>query len=285
MADAVRFETVDGVCFVTLAAAANGNAVNLDLVDGLERALDTVAADPGTRALVVSAEGPSFCRGLDLEAFLVRGGLPERAQLRRLPACLARLRGARVPVIAVVDGEATGGGVGLAAACDIVLATPRARFMLTEPIIGLVPATIVPFLLPRIGPGRLRSMTLSTRGIPAVEAHRYGLVDELVDELVGEPVGEPVDGAAGDGVAGPLRTQLQRIFRSAPQALAEAKRYYDRLTAADQDRQIEAALDQFTTWLARDDVAEGVRQFGEGFAPPWFARYGGRLDVAGRAGR
>ncbi|MFG1954460.1 enoyl-CoA hydratase/isomerase family protein [Micromonospora sp. NPDC048830] len=265
---AVRTEIVDGVCFVTLVAAANGNAINFDLIDGLEGALDAVDADPDCRAMVISAEGPTFCRGLDLEAFFVHGNLPERARLRRLPACLARIRRARVPVLAVADGEATGGGVGLLAACDLVLATANARFMLSEPIVGLVPATIVPFLLLRIGPARLRAMTLSTRGVPAAEAHLYGLVDELVDG--------PVEPA--------LRAQLQRIFRSAPPALAEAKRYYDQVGAADLDRQIEVGLDQFTTWLARPDVLAGVTSFGEGFAPPWFARYRGRMDVPGHSG-
>jgi methylglutaconyl-CoA hydratase/polyketide biosynthesis enoyl-CoA hydratase PksH len=109
-------------------------------------------------------------------------------------------------------------------------------------------------------------MTLGTRGIPAAEAHAYGLVDELAE-----------------GSPGPaLREQLRRILRSSPQALAETKRYYDRLTAADLDQQIETGLDQFTAWLARDDVVEGVRLFGAGFAPCWFTRYEGGPDVAGR---
>ncbi|MFY1632301.1 enoyl-CoA hydratase/isomerase family protein [Solwaraspora sp. WMMB335] len=265
---AVRAEIADGVCFVTLAAPANGNAINFDLIDGLTAALDAVDADPDCRAMVVAAEGPTFCRGLDLEAFFVHGRLPDRDQLRRLPACLARIRRARVPVIAVADGEAMGGGVGLLAACDLVLATPAARFMLSEPIVGLVPATIVPFLLLRTGPARLRAMTLSTRGIPAAEAHTWNLVDELVT----------------NGVGTALRAQLQRIFRSAPQALAETKRYYDQLSAADLDQQIEIGLDQFTGWLARPDVLAGVTSFGEGFAPPWFARYRGRTDVPGHPG-
>jgi methylglutaconyl-CoA hydratase/polyketide biosynthesis enoyl-CoA hydratase PksH len=265
---AVRSEIADGVCHETLVAAANGNAINFDLIDGLEEALDAVDADPDCRALVLTAEGDTFCRGLDLEAFFVHGRLPDRDQLRRLPACLARLRRARVPVLAVADGEATGGGVGLLAACDLVLGTPNARFMLSEPIVGLVPATIVPFLLLRTGPARLRAMTLSTRGIPAAEAHTYGLVDELV---------------TGD-VPTALRAQLQRIFRSAPAALAETKRYYDRCSAADLDQQIETGLDLFTGWLDRPDVRDGVTAFGEGFAPPWFARYRGRTDVPGHSG-
>lgn len=267
MTDAVGFDVIDGVCFVTLTAVANGNAINFAMIDGLEQALDIAESDPGCRAVVISAEGPTFCRGLDLEAFFVRGRLPERAQLRRLPACLARIRRTGMPVVAVFDGEAMGGGVGLLAACDLVLATPRARLMLSEPIVGLVPATIVPFLLLRIGPARLRSMTLSTRGISGAEAHTYGLVDELVEERMDST----------------LRTQLQRIFRSAPQALAETKRYYDEICAADLDRQIEVGLDQFTTWLTRDDVVEGVTAFGEGLTPSWFSRYRGRMDVSGHS--
>jgi len=265
MGETVRFQISDGVCAVALAAADNGNAINLELIAGLEQALAAAEADPGCRAVVLSAAGPTFCRGLDLEAFFVHGRLPERAQLRRLPACLARIRRCRVPVIAVVEGEATGGGVGLAAACDLVIATAGARFMLSEPIVGLVPATIVPFLLPRIGPARLRSMTLSTRGIPAPEAHTYGLVDEIVEAP------EPA-----------LHEQLQRIFRSAPSALTETKGYYDRLTAAALDRQIDAGVDQFVDWLARGGTAEGVRLFAEGLTPDWFTRYRGQVRLAGR---
>lgn len=268
MERAVRFHISDGVCFVTLTAAPNGNAINFALIAGLEAALTAVESDRDCRVLVISAEGPSFCRGLDLEAFFVHGSLPERDQLRRLPACLARIRQARVPVIACVAGDVIGGGVGLVAACDLVLATSAARFMLSEAIVGLVPATIVPFLLPRIGAARLRYMTLSTRGIPAAEAHSYGLVDELVEQF-----------------EQPLRAQLQRIFRSAPHALAEAKHAYDQISAPDLQQQIEAGLDQLIAWLARDEVAEGVRLFGEGFAPPWFAKYQGHLDVAGYSDR
>jgi enoyl-CoA hydratase/carnithine racemase len=264
MQRAVRFTITDGVCHVALAAGANGNAINFDLIDGLTEAIDAAEGDETCRAVVLSAEGAAFCRGLDLEAFFVRGTLPERSRLRRLPACLARIRRARLPVIACVDGEVTGGGVGLVAACDLVLATGEARFMLSETIVGLVPATIVPFLLLRIGPARLRSMTLGTRGIPAAEAHTYGLVDELAE----------------DGLDRALSAQLKRVFRSSPHALAEAKRYYDGLSAADFDQQIENGLDQFTRWLAREEVAQGVQMFGEGVAPPWFARYEGRVDVA-----
>ena len=260
VASVTRCETGDGIWRVTLTAAANGNAVNRALIDELTWALTEACADENCRAVVIAAEGATFCRGLDLEEFFGPGEMGDTRDLQRFAACLAQIREARVPVIACVAGKVMGGGVGLVAACDMVLATPETTFMLPEVIVGLVPAIIVPFVRLRLGMARLRYLTLSTRGIPAVEAHCFGLVDHIVEA----------------GLEQALDEQLVRVFRSSPAALAETKRYFNALSASDQPHQIDQAVSRFTTWLEQPEIADGARQFSDGFAPPWFVRYRGR---------
>jgi methylglutaconyl-CoA hydratase/polyketide biosynthesis enoyl-CoA hydratase PksH len=260
MPSVTRCETGDGVWRVTLSAAANGNAVNRALIDELTRALTEACADDTCRAVVIAAEGTTFCRGLDLEAFFGYGELGDPRLPRRFAECLVQIRQARVPVIACVAGKVMGGGVGLVAACDMVLATPETSFMLPEVIVGLVPALIVPFLRLRVGMARLRYLTLSTRGIPAAEAHGFGLVDHVADA----------------GLDQALEDHLGRIFRSSPAALAETKRYFNALSAIDHPQPLDQAVSRFTTWLEQPDIAEGAREFSQGLAPAWFARYRGR---------
>jgi methylglutaconyl-CoA hydratase/polyketide biosynthesis enoyl-CoA hydratase PksH len=195
-----------GVARLRLVAAESDNALDgammADLLGGLDRAL----ADPELRAVVVEAEGPTFCSGLALEAAYV-DGKANREAIASFEKVLSILADAPVVSIACVDGPASGGGVGLAAACDLVLATPRARFVLPEARRGLIPATIAPFLMRRVSPARFRALALSMRTIGLQEAFAIGLVDEVV----------------ADALDDALARQLHAIRRAKAEALAEIK--------------------------------------------------------------
>jgi len=256
----VQCEIEAAVAYVALSAPASGNALNVAMLEGLKRALAQATSDASCRAIVIAAEGDHFCRGLDLEAALSESGLPDEAFVKLSLECLSRIRSARLPVIACVQGAVTGGGLGLVAACDIVIAEPQAVFMLSEVIVGMMPALIAPFLLRRLTPARLSYLAQSSRGIRGVEAREFGLVDELAEE----------------GASGALHRQLQRILRSSPEALAESKRYIDALTSRDLAFQIDAATAQLLAWLSRPDVGQGIRAFAEGGVPPWFQKHAAR---------
>jgi len=260
---AVRCEIEAGVAYVTLSAPASGNLLTTPMLEGLGRALARAASEATCRAIVLSAEGRQFCGGLDLEAVFADGGGLDRSFLTLSLDCLSQIRRARVPVIACVEGDVTGGGVGLTAACDIVIASPQSVFMLSEVIVGMIPALIAPFLLRRLTPARLGTMAQSSRGVRGIEAREWGLVDELAEE----------------GVAGALHRQLQRILRSSPDALAESKGYFDALTAHDFARQTEVARERLLGWLSRPEVVEGARMFAEGDAPPWFEKHVARRKI------
>ncbi|MFE3599922.1 enoyl-CoA hydratase/isomerase family protein [Streptomyces sp. NPDC059096] len=152
------------------------NSLTADDVRLLRDALETAAADPQTRAVVLSGSGGTLCTGMDLASVSTEGDSLGGGEFFDL---LHRLTDIPVTVMAAIDGQALGGGVGLAAACDLVVATERSSFALPEALWGLLPCNILPFLVRRTGFQRAYAMTLSTAPVMAADARTFGLVDVL----------------------------------------------------------------------------------------------------------
>jgi len=169
------------------------NALSVELVEALHAALDAVAADNTCRAVVLTGAGRGFCSGLDLRApqpdadgtEFPRSGMRWQERIAELTAKIHRLR---QPVIAAVNGVAYGGGLGIAAACDIRVAAPTARFCTQFIKLGLGGADIgVSYTLPRlIGAGPAFDLILTARVVDADEALRLGLVSRLAGDAVTE---------------------------------------------------------------------------------------------------
>ena len=261
--ETIEYQLDSGVAWIKLASPRSGNALNVALISQLSQAIQDAINDESCRVITISATGSDFCKGLDLEEAFAKGGLPDQEFFKMLVDCLTLIYTSSHPVIACVEGNVTGGGVGLVAACDIVLASNNAVFMLSEAIIGMIPALIAPFLLRRLTPARLSYMTLSSRGIPAPEAQIFGLVDEVATE----------------GMTQVLNRQLQRLFCCSPHAIAQSKQYFEQLHSQDLHRQTEIALNQLMSWLKQPEVIVGIRTFTEGLSPPWFQKYKGQSHV------
>ncbi|MEH2207649.1 MAG: enoyl-CoA hydratase/isomerase family protein [Nostoc sp.] len=261
--EAVRYKIDSGVAQIALVQPQTGNALNPSLINQLSQALQAAIADSSCRAIVLRAEGTDFCKGLDLEWILQQGGRPQIELFQSFVDCLQLICHSRLPVIACVEGNVTGGGLGLVAACDLVIANENVIFMLPEVIIGMIPALIAPFLLRRLTIAQLKYLTLSSRGIDSLEAKAFGLVDEVATE----------------GMAITLNRQLQRLFRSSPEAIAASKQYFEQLYGSDLQRQTNIALNQLVSWLAQPGALEGIQSFTEGFSPPWFQKYRGKAHV------
>ncbi len=257
--EAVRYEIDSGVAQITLAQPHTGNALNPDLIHALYRSIQAAIADPACRVILLSAEGTDFCKGLDLEA-LIQQKTIEASLFQPFLECLKLITHSPLPVIACVEGNVIGGGLGLVAACDIVLANTRATFMLPEVIIGMIPAIISPFLLRRLTPAKLNYLTLSSRTIDGSEAQAIGIVDEVATE----------------GMEVTLTRQLQRLFRSSPAAIAQSKQYFAQLNADTFQQQTDLALHQLVAWLNQPDILDDIQTFTEGFSPPWFQKYRGK---------
>jgi methylglutaconyl-CoA hydratase len=137
--------------------------------------------DAAGRSIVIRGRADGFCRGLPLDQ-TVGAELDAPAGIRALATLLARLQSDPRPVVAVVQGDAFGGGVGLAAVADVVIAHTKARFQLPEVILGIIPAAVMPVIARRVGWAVTRRMALGEAAMTAGEALRCGLVDVVSED-------------------------------------------------------------------------------------------------------
>jgi len=178
---AVRRE--GAVLRITLARPERRNALDPELIDSLIAAF----ADVGdARAVVLAGQGSSFCAGADLEwmrASITLSATENAEDARRLRRLMEAVDGCLAPVVARVHGHALGGGCGLLACADVVLAAENAVFGFSEVKLGLVPAVISPYVIARIGTGAARRYLVTGERFDATAALRIGLAHEVVAEL------------------------------------------------------------------------------------------------------
>ncbi len=219
-----------GVAAVTLNRPEVNNAYNGELIQGLLAALDTLGGAQGLRAVVIKGNGKHFQAGADLKWIdAVRtSSAAENVRVSRATAeAVARLNHVPVPTIALIQGGCFGGGTGLAAACDVVIAADNAMFSIAEVRWGLTAAIIVPQLNDAIGVRQLRRYGLTGERFNADEARRIGLVHEVV------PLAELA--AAGERVVG-------HVLENGPDAIAQTKALTLKAAFGDLDAAAFAAL-------------------------------------------
>jgi methylglutaconyl-CoA hydratase len=173
----------DGVARITFVRADVHNAFNDALIAQLTTVLRGLESDKRVRAVILAAKGKSFSAGADLKWMRSMASFVEAENLedaRALAELMRVLNGLSKPTLALVQGPAYGGGVGLVACCDIALAAEAASFTLSEVRLGLVPAVISPYIIAAIGARAARRYCITGERISAWEAHRLGLVHEVV---------------------------------------------------------------------------------------------------------
>ena len=181
----LQIERRGGVATVWMNRPDKHNAFNEALIAELDAAFAQLDADAAVRAVVLAGRGKSFSAGADLRWMKAQGEASEAANVadaRRLADMLARLATLGKPTLARVHGAALGGGMGLAAACDICVASARAVFATSEVRFGLTPATISPYVLRAIGARQAHRYFLTAERIDAGRAAALGLVHELVED-------------------------------------------------------------------------------------------------------
>lgn len=232
---------------VVLTAGSTHNKLSPEMVDQLMAALQACEADPAARALLIEGSDGHFSSGMDLVA-AAGGQAVKGSGGERFLQLLRRMTESSVVVISIVDGKASGGGVGLAAASDYVFATQRSQFSLPEILWGLVPCLIAPFVIRRIGFQACQRMTLSTLPIGADAALACGLVDAIGEQA--------------------LAQLLQRLRMVAPEGIGRAKRYLGKLSLVN-DAMLELAQDELEQILAAHDVVARLQQFALSRRYPW----------------
>lgn len=251
MADALAYSIDEaGVGRIRFNRPQIHNAFDNALIESLGAAIEALGADGRVRAVVIAAEGASFCAGGDLAWMLHMGEAPEAenaADALKLARVLHALATISKPTLALVQGPAYGGGVGVVAACDIAIAEPDARFALTEVRLGIIPAVISPYVVAAIGARAAARYALTAEPFDATEALRLGLVHEVVAAGALEEAGARMLAALG---------------RNSTAAMAESKA----LMRAVAGRPVDAALMEETAEAiararARGDAHDRIAAF------------------------
>lgn len=261
MGDLLRVQASGRRLTLRLDDPRRGNALSSEMVAAIETALD--GAPEGLAALVVEGTGGVFSAGADLKSLSQALANPPRPgeadPLLALNAAggrfLARFAALPCVTVAVVDGAAVGGGMGLAAAADIVIATGRARFALTETSLGLVPAQIAPYLVRRMGERVALRLALTGARIDARAAAAAGFADFFCE---GDAEREER-----------LESLLRAVELCAPGANAETKRLFAACRSLSPAAYIEAAAKSFALALRGPEGLEGLAAFAEKRAPSW----------------
>jgi enoyl-CoA hydratase/carnithine racemase len=219
---------------VTLRSPANRNALSRALLTQLVAALEQVDADPDAHVVVLRAEGPAFCGGADLREAATADAAAQAETSRLMLATLRAVAALSVPVVAVVHAPVRAGGVGLVAACDLVVAAADATFALAEVRLGLAPAVISTVVVPRLSDRDAARLLLGGETFDGRHAAEVGLVtvavppDELdaaVDDLVGRLASAPRQGltATKGLLSGPV---VDRIDADGPAMAALSARLF-----------------------------------------------------------
>jgi enoyl-CoA hydratase/carnithine racemase len=233
-AERVRIEVEEHVAVVTLTRAEKHNALDLPMLDAIIAATQRLRGQRGVRAVVLHGAGPSFCSGLDFPAVAAAGGLEAFTGILAEPPPNHFQRAGHgwidlpVPVIAAIHGSCLGGGLQIALAADIRIATPDARLSVMEARWGLIPDMSITRTLPRlVGIDVAKELTYTARTVSGEDAHRLGLVTRLD--------------------ADPLTAAIalaREIAGRSPDAVRAAKRLFDEgwTGAAEQTLALEARL-------------------------------------------
>lgn len=178
MAQTVLFEKMDGVAVITLNRPERRNAINQDLLKNLYDRIDEVAASEDIRVAIITGSGPSFCSGLDLAVVKSDNLFDPRGDGSDLPDVFAKCG---KPIIGAVNGHAITGGFELALTCDFLIASENASFADTHAKVGIHPGWgMTQHLQQAVGPRMAKQISFTCRFIPAGEALRIGLVNEVV---------------------------------------------------------------------------------------------------------
>ena len=248
-----------GVATLTLNRAEKHNALSAKMLAELTQAAADLGADDAVRAVVLTGAGKSFCAGGDLE--WMREQMQADADTRakeaaKLAFMLQALNTMSKPMIGALKGNAFGGGVGMASVCDVAIGVDTLKMGLTETRLGIIPATIGPYVVSRMGEGRARRVFMSGRLFGAAEAVELGLLARAVPS---------------DEMAAAVEAEVVPYLSCALGAVAAAKALARRLGPRNDEGTIAITIDALKSRWETEEAAEGIGAFFEKRKASWMA--------------
>jgi methylglutaconyl-CoA hydratase len=249
----VRYRLEPPVGIITLDRPDQRNALNTEMCTALVEALRNAEGDPACRVVLLRAEGPAFCAGMDLDylqRMMTQSYEDNLEDSRRFATLFERLWSFPKPTVAEVHGAALGGGCGLAAICDVTIAADDAVLGFPEVRVGFVPAIVSVFLVRLVGHAHARDLFMTGRRLAAADAHRIGLVNEVAPQSTLEHRAHEV---------------AREMAGNSSQAMAATRRLLPGIPAEELERACVANAKARMT----DDCREGIRAFLEKRRPSW----------------
>ena len=261
MSQALRIETLDAVARITLCRPEIRNAFNDEVIAELTAAFIDLGGRDGVRAIVLAAEGPAFCAGADLNWMRRMADYTREENLSdaaKLAEMLRVMYTCPKPTVAAVQGDVFAGGMGLVAACDMAVSVDTATFCLSEVKLGLIPATISPYVIRAMGARAAHRYFLTAERFSAQEAHRVGFVHELV---------------APDALDTRVGELLKALTSASPNAVRACKRLVQDVAERELTGDLIAAtVEGIADIRASEEGREGVQSFLQKRKPAWLAR-------------
>lgn len=251
----------DYIATVTLARPDKRNAFNDQVIAELDFAFFKLGQNDDVRAIVLKAEGKAFCAGADLNwmrAMADYSRTENLADADKLAQMLKTIYECPKPTLAVIQGDVYAGGIGLIAACDVAIAVKSARFCLSEVRLGLIPATISPYVIRAMGARAAHRYFLTAEVFDAKEARRTGLIHERVSE-------EELDDTAA--------RLCQHWLSASPNAIKECKKLLHEVAEREiNDELIEQTVTAIADIRASDEGKDGVQSFLQKRKPSWLVK-------------
>jgi methylglutaconyl-CoA hydratase len=254
----ILFEESNGFGFIYMNRPEVHNAIDSLMISELIRLFSEIADDDSIRAVIIAGKGKSFSSGADLNYMqsMVFSTRPDNLEdAGKLAALFDSIYNCPLPVISVAHGNVSGGAIGIIAASDIVLCAENTRFRFTELKIGLVPATISPYIIRRLGEALAAELLFTGRSFTGAQAYSYGLVNKSVNE---------------NELDSELKLLLEEISTSGPVALRKTKLLIREVAGKD----IDMEMKRFTSRLIAEvrvspEAREGMQAFLEKRKPRW----------------
>jgi methylglutaconyl-CoA hydratase len=254
----IETEIVRGIGRIWLNRPDVRNALNDQMIDELHQAFNSMMASSEVHAIVLGGRGKAFCAGGDLSWMKTAKGMSieqAKADSMRLALLFRKIHDCPKPTVARVQGPAYAGGMGLVAACDIALCSNEVKFSLSEVKLGLIPATISPYVVKAMGANQARRYFITGEVFDAAEAYRIGFVHEQV----------PLEALDEKVVA-----VLSHLLQGAPLALEQTKQLLRDVTHRDIDDALgEETAARIARVRASDEAQEGIKAFFEKRPPAW----------------
>lgn len=261
MSKAIKIEIdARGVATITLNTPEKHNILSPETIAGLTEAAASLGADPAVRVVVLQARGKSFCAGGDLawmQVAMAADAETRNIEARKLAVMLQALNLMPKPLIGRIHGQAFGGGIGMMSICDVAIGVTGVKFGLTETKLGVIPATISPYVVACMGEAKARQVFMSSRLFEAAEAVSLGLLAKAVAP-------EDLDAA--------IEVEIAAYLKCAPGAVADAKALVRALGPVIDEAVIDMTVAKLVARWESDEIQEGISAFFEGRRASWVVK-------------